>query len=159
MKKLTHILLLVFFFSACEEGQENFTVVDNYIEEDLQEYFESFKQEAAKYNIEIDYEDLRIDGYIRNIRERGVAGQCQTFEGGLNAVVISSAYWNTIEGLQREFLVYHELGHCALDREHLDESDENGLCKSIMYSGGNVCNLNYNRRTKEEYLSELFTNL
>lgn len=159
MKKIFHILLIVLFFSACEEGQENFTVVENFIDDDLQQYFDSFKEEAAKFDIAIDYEEMRIDGYLREIRERGVAGQCQTFEGGLNAVIISPSYWETINSTQREFLIYHELGHCALDREHLDESSSNGACKSIMTSGSNVCRLNYNSRTKEDYLEELFTNL
>lgn len=159
MKRIFHIFLLVSLTTACDSGKENFTVVENYIDPELQEYFDSFKAEAAKYDIKVDYEALRVDGYIRNINERGVAGQCQTFEDGLNAVIISPNYWNRIEGLQREFLVYHELGHCILDRVHIDDANPDGTCKSMMHSGNDQCVLNYSRRTKDEFLKELFTNL
>jgi len=159
MKATFYILISALIITACNSGEENLIVVENYIEVDLQQYFDSFKVEAAKFGISVDYQAQRVDGYIRNINDRGVAGQCQTFEGGLSAVIISPSYWNSIEGLQREFLVYHELGHCILARDHLDEPNADGTCKSLMSSGSEDCFLNYNNRTKEEYLEELFTNL
>jgi hypothetical protein len=36
-------------------------------------------------------------------------------------VLINEQYWNssTTNNTQREYIVFHELGHCALDRTHL----------------------------------------
>lgn len=159
MKKIFYILFIGIMMTACSTSEPEEIVVENFIDDELSQYFESFREEAAKYDIDVDYTELRIDGYLQNITERGVAGQCQRFEGGLSAVIVEPSYWNTIDGLEREFLVYHELGHCVLGREHTDEAAPNGVCTSIMTSGSQDCRINYISRTRAEYLTELFTNL
>lgn len=159
MKKIFYILILGLLTSACSEIEPEEIVVDNFIDDELSQYFESFKEEAAMFDIDVNYADLRIDGYLQNIPERGVAGQCQRFEGGLSAVIVEPAFWNSIDGLEREFLVYHELGHCVLGREHTNEAAPNGVCRSIMTSGSPDCRINYISTTRADYLTELFTNL
>ena len=49
-------------------------------------------------------------------------------------------------------MIFHELGHCVLDREH-DDSYQGGKKSSLMHSsiGGHVY-----KRYEEEYLDELF---
>ncbi len=56
----------------------------------------------------------------------------------------------------REFVVFHELGHCDLGRDHRDEAFDNGVCVSIMRSGLGDCRDYYHPRTREGYLDELF---
>lgn len=152
------ILSVLSFCFACSKGNQPETfVVEHFIDNRLSIYFDSFKTEAAKRNLVIDYEEMEIDGYIQFIRERGVAGQCQSYVDGSTRVQISPSYWQTATDLQKEFLVFHELGHCALKREHLDEADENGTCKSMMNSGGQFCDVNYTELTREGFIDELFS--
>ena len=152
------ILSVLSFCFACSKGKgPEVVVIEHFIDSRLDVYFDSFRAEAAKRGIDIDFEEMEIDGYIQFIRERGVAGQCQTYVDGATRVQISPSYWNTATDLEKEFLIFHELGHCALKREHLDEANEDGTCKSMMNSGGQFCDVNYSESTRESYIEELFS--
>lgn len=57
---------------------------------------------------------------------------------------------------QLEILVYHELGHCVLMREHIDESFENGMPYSIMRQAAfNVNEVEFFKVNREYYIKEL----
>lgn len=156
--KFLIFLSIISLCVACSKGNErNIVVVEHFIDSRLNDYFESFKNEAVKRNIQIDFEEMGIDGYIQSIRESGVAGQCQTYVDGSSRVQISPSYWRGASDLEREFLVFHELGHCALKRDHLDEANEDGTCMSMMNSGGEFCLVNYSAFTREQYIEELFS--
>jgi len=141
---------------ACLDDEPEPIFLDHFIDERLVPYFDAFQEEAKTRGFDYDFKALRVDGYIQRIRENGVAGQCQAYESGQLAVVVQPIYWDNISEQDKEFLIFHELGHCILDREHFDDSNADGTCKSIMNSGGLFCDINYNDRTREEYLDELF---
>ncbi len=158
--KLTVFLVLFTLMLSCtEENSDESRAVDSFVDDKLYEYFESFKQEAELRSVDINFELLNVEGYIDDIQDRGVAGQCQTYVNGNRAVVMDESYWNKSSDLVREFLVFHELGHCVLGREHLDTESANGNCNSIMHSGSSGCDLDYTARTRDDFLDELFTNL
>jgi len=159
LRSITILAILSLLLACREEAIEELNAVDHYVDDRLFEYFDNFKAEAAKRNIKVDYEAMNVEGVISNIPERGIAGQCQTYENGNKAIVIDKSYWNRVSDLKREFLVFHELGHCVLDRDHLDDTNTDGSCFSIMNSGGAACSLNYTMLTREALLEELFTNL
>ena len=114
-------------------------------------------QTAAIRNVVIDYEALKISGDIRIISTPNVIGQCIHTEKEPNTVVVDKFYWDTADDLEREFLVFHELGHCALNRGHLDDSDAHGDCISMMTSGTGLCHINYTQATRTSLLDELFS--
>ena len=127
------------------------------VDEPLQEYFDRFAAEGAIRNVVIDYEALKISGDIRIISTPNVIGQCIHTEKEPNTVVVDKFYWDTADDLEREFLVFHELGHCALNRGHLDDSDAHGDCISMMTSGTGLCHINYTQATRTSLLDELFS--
>jgi len=157
-RTMVSLFLLTFLLACGEDTDQDIHAVDNHVDARLVGYFESFRADAEKWDIEVDYAAMNVKGYIENISDRGVAGQCQTYVNGNKAVVFDEAYWNKSANLKKEFLVYHELGHCILGRDHLDDSNRKGDCKSIMNSGGTSCILNYTAVTREAFLEELFTN-
>lgn len=53
---------------------------------------------------------------------------------------------------QRVVLMFHELGHCDLDRDHTEEKRENGTPKSIM----NKYIFSYDPVDEQYYFDELF---
>ena len=52
---------------------------------------------------------------------------------GHKDIVIKQPYWNTLGDYGREQLIFHELGHCALNRDHDNNKDIYDCPMSIMY--------------------------
>jgi hypothetical protein len=151
---LTAVLLSasLLIIGSCAKDEEPEYLIDA----PLQEYFDRFAAEAALRNIVIDYEEMMISGDIRIITSQNVIGQCGHTEKEPNIVIVDKFYWDVANDLEREFLVFHELGHCALKRGHLDDSDAQGDCVSMMTSGTGACHINYTATTRTGLLDELF---
>ncbi len=130
--------------------------IEYFVDSSLTEYFDRFAGEAAERGVVVDYVADPVNGYIRVITSQGVIGQCAHKEDEPNTVIIDKFYWDSASELEREFLVFHELGHCVLDREHLDNSDGQGFCVSIMTSGTGFCTIRYTAANRESMLDELF---
>ena len=74
--------------------------------------------------------DVTFDPYVKKFEENcnvvstvpvmfkelpeGVLGACRN----KIVVVINPNYWHHVSEDEREFLIFHELGHCVLDRRH-----------------------------------------
>jgi len=80
-------------------------------------------------------------------------------------IEIDKTYWNDISkyagaDLMKEDLIFHELGHGLLNRDHLNAILENGDWKSIMCGGDKVnnrpWNINYRGIRRAYYINELF---
>ena len=153
MKRLLYTLTIMCLLFNCNKDEAGPQEV--VIEEALQVYFENFQIEAAERGIQIDFEQAQVGGTIASI-PGGVLGQCQFNSNAPDRIVIDQNYWNRISAIKREFIVFHELGHCILDRRHLDDTNQNGDCVSMMHSGEGGCRNNYNAITRTEYLDELF---
>lgn len=119
-------------------------------------YFYKFSDEAEKRGIVIDWAEENISTVLTKLDE-GAVGQCLTYEKGKNLINIDLAYWNKSDPNEREFLIFHELGHCVLKRSHLNLSKSDGTCVSMMNSGESSCHKNYTSSTRENYLNELFS--
>ena len=151
MKKFILLLLIsTVLLSACSK-EANYVV-----EEEISVYFEKFEAAAAERGHEIDLKAIHIEGYFSDIEANGVVGQCKTYSDGTHDIVIEKTYWNRKNDLEKEYLIFHELGHCVLNREHLDNQDQQGNCISMMQSGTSNCDDNYTTSTIENYLDELF---
>ena len=146
-KYLFALLILSLFISSCgdDDGLD--------IAAPLLPYFESFKAEAAERGIDVDYEALGISGFIGGISSQGVIGQCNPEN---NAVTIDRIFWASFDEDGKELIVYHELGHCVLKRQHCDKINPDQTCHSIMHSSEDLCDNNYNQSTREEFIDELF---
>ena len=126
------------------------------VDESLWTYFERFEEEGRQRGIAIDLRSARITGMLEEIERNRVLGQCNYRRGNQNHVTVDEGFWNQTSDLGREFVVFHELGHCFLLRDHLESAFANGACTSIMRSGTGSCRDNYNRFTRDAYLEELF---
>jgi len=155
---MKYIFILFFalgFATGCGEDEPEF-----FIEEDLQDIFNTFAEEAASRGVVIDYESLNIMAQLRSIgvnARAGTAGFCRSSENGSREVVVDRNFWNSAGPLQQELVVYHELGHCVLGLGHTDDLDDRGNCTSIMHSTVNFCEESFNSMTRSDYLDELFS--
>lgn len=80
-------------------------------------------------------------------------------------IQIDRTYWNEISNypgadVMKEDLIFHELGHGLLNRNHLNDVLENDDWKSLMCGGTQVnnrpWNINYRGIRREYYINELF---
>lgn len=133
------------------------TIQKSHVDKRLRELFDLFNREARERGKRVDAYNL-VHAIFKELPQ-GVAGRCVTnYMGGLELhhIEISPSYWSRAGYWEKEFLIFHELGHCILGRRH-DNSDKDGICKSIMYAGGSVpCDISYNEATRGAYLDELF---
>ncbi len=146
------IVMSSMIFCSCGKDDGRFQEVDDR----LVYLFEAFEEEAEQRGVSINLDT--IEGNISQIIDPGILGLCQYAQndGELNTITIDNRTWAESDSQFREFVVFHELGHCVLNRLHLDQQDMSGFCTSIMASGTANCERNYNEFTREEYLDELF---
>ncbi len=82
--------------------------------------------------------------------------------GNQHKIELDRDDWNRMDAQTKEWVVFHELGHCILGRSHINSQLPNGECKSFM-KGGNFdfdCSLNlYSSKWRSFYLDELFNDL
>ncbi len=154
LKSIKLLFLAIFIssiFSCAKDG------LSSEVDTRLQPYFDSFVEEAALRDIAVDLTENRIIARVTDIVGNSVAGSCANSQSDNSYISIDEAYWNAVDNLAREMVVFHELGHCILKRAHLESRDENGDCISLMESGLGNCNLNYTLETRDKMLDELFS--
>lgn len=150
MKTRIYILIgIVLLVSACGD--------DILIDDTLRPYYESFLIEAEKRNVEFQALESFIEMRIGVIEEDPTfLGKCNSNIDDINReVVINVLFWDILSPIEKEKLVFHELGHCLLNRPHRNDKAQTGFCASIMNSSDG-CIDNYSDETREAYLDELF---
>ena len=124
--------------------------------EALWPYFERFEQEAALRGLAIDLVVSDVEGLIDEIHEENVLGECGYSPRFPGRITIDETFWEQANDRGKEFVVFHELGHCELLRGHFEGEFADGTCQSIMRSGIEGCRDNYRTTTRTAYLDELF---
>jgi len=160
--------LLIACFTSCQTDPElalepipdsSQSVIFPLADSALWTHFSEFEAEAEKRGWLIDLNELEISAAIVEISQEHVAGQCTYSSAAPGEVTIDKTFWNSASPLYREFVVFHELGHCVLGRGHEEGVNADGSCISLMRSGVEDCRDNYRGTTRDGYLDELFSEL
>lgn len=97
-------------------------------------YVDSFIESGRVRGIDIDFSDTGLSIQFGEVDDQAAA-ECSelgsAFDGS-HRIIISEEYWNQIDDLEREVIIFHELGHCELGRIHDGQIFSNGDWKSIM---------------------------
>lgn len=151
------VLLASFLFSCAEDP----VVPDVYDVPDLiQPYIDDFILEAQARGIDLEITDLRVE-FASNLESSAgaaAAGLCH-FENNPNRIQLDTTSTNwTFNDQTRELLVFHELGHCVLNRRrHTHKRLPNGNWASMMRaSGEQLYGMTFNNFKREYFLDELF---
>ena len=150
------IISIVLLFTSCNNENEY------RVEEEFEEYVIRFENEASERNLPL---NLHNDGLIIEFADLkdNQAGLCH-YENPIR-IEIDKTYWEAISPTKgadymKENLLFHELGHGILKRDHLNTTLENGDWKSIMCGGDKVdnrpWNINYRGLRRDYYVDELF---
>lgn len=128
MLRLLLLLSVSTMIVGCGEGFRAVTQIDR----DFQPIVEKFEY---IYGVDVDlnmfYQDL--DG--------NVIGVCRS-KTSYREIAVDPEYWDDAKELDRELLVFHELGHCVLDQlVHRNSTLSDGCSGSIMdeYHIGAYC--------------------
>ncbi|MEL7376951.1 MAG: hypothetical protein AAFN65_08335 [Bacteroidota bacterium] len=161
MNKMPFYLLVLMVIFSCQKDEDLPAVVFNDVDPELRPYYEKFLSEAADRGFSYEEESVYLG--FDNLNDSssswsvGLAGICNHIGG--DSALIDRAYWDEIDEVKREMLVYHELGHCLLSREHssdliLDQSLNASLMRAnTLFSGFMDI---YSPYWYKYYLDELF---
>jgi hypothetical protein len=112
---------------------------------EIYEHVETFERACdVRVNLPIDFGSLPPP----------VIGRCY-YSDIYREIELDKDIWPGLDYLQREQLIFHELGHCTLDIDHDNTSLEGGCPASIMYYKlmPQICYKKY----REYYIEELCT--
>lgn len=95
---------------------------DNKTTPELNPYIQKFIERCHQYNVncsKIKAHTMKISSMPWRVRliSKYAIGVCSREH---NQVVIDKDYWEYSSKIEREALVFHELGHCVLDKEHTE---------------------------------------
>ncbi len=143
---LNYFSILAFFLQSCHK--------DN-IPSEFQKYVDSFIAEGAKRGLKLHSDNLTVKF---NPNENG-ASQCTNL--GTQEILINKPFWNSFNELERESLIFHELGHCILGLNHDNCLLLDGTSESMMCGIGGSCSIDYcfypyGGMRREYYLDQLF---
>lgn len=85
-----------------------------------------------------------------------IVGWCIMYSKPLK-IQIDREYFDSSTDLEREQLIFHELGHCVLERDHTKHKDEHKKPMSIMYPY-TLSESTYVSKYRE-YMDELFSDV
>jgi hypothetical protein len=120
---------------------------------ELLTYVKLFEAEASARGIGVDVSSRALSIAFGHVLH---AGSCKP-NALPKIVTIDSSTWTYLTENDKELLVFHELAHCLLGREHANEKLLSGECKSWMRDGPSSCKVNLtNKRWRAYYLDELF---
>lgn len=122
-------------------------------------YIEKFKQEAKSTlkvdsfdvgDIPINFGDTESDLY---------QGVCFVYADGEKEIIIRKSWWQEAGEDYKVSLIFHELGHCRLDRSHKDSvyTLSNGDEYKVSLMNSVILSPNDFKNFYKEYLKELFT--
>ena len=163
--------MLVVGVWACKETAQTIPVapvaaVDDRMKE-VQDLLKKFADEGKARGVSVNTSIIRFQ--FSNVLKDGYWGYCNAAQDAnsnfiidpnkTNLIRLDSTIWRQMSFVEKEWLLFHECGHCALGRIHQNRTFLNGESYSIMSAGdagiygGQV---NYSGFRKNFYLDELF---
>tara|TARA_Y100000034_G_scaffold136409_1_gene212691 strand:- start:3729 stop:4340 length:612 start_codon:yes stop_codon:yes gene_type:complete len=152
-EEILPILLIILFFTVLTIPKE-----ENIPTSELGRMMYNFKNLARKHKIPLKYLK-KIDSVIIRIQgkeETGFnEGQLAHCNFKKNEILINKDEWAKSDYLEKEAILFHELGHCVLNRAHF-HSFANERPISLMYP-------KFSREVyiskRSDYINELFSRL
>lgn len=123
-------ILLIFFLAAIAIGsckKDAPAVYD--VDPAFEDYVQRFITEGAARGVDINFDDTGLLVEFSDQIVNNASGFCYVDQ---YHVVIDKAEWNALTDDQKDFLMFHELGHCVLDRRHRNDQFGDDTWVSMM---------------------------
>lgn len=127
-------LVLLFLITGCGKSLSDFIQMDKakFKKANTNPIFLPFIESfQAEFNLQVN-----VPIVLESIDQRH-AGVCTVYSNGYKEITINKDLWDNYSQEQKEQLVYHELGHCVLNKKHdntLKEYCPNSIMRSYMFS-------------------------
>ncbi len=122
------------------------------------EYIEKFEAHGRTYLKDANFKVGNIPINFLDPKETSVQGICTQYSDGSKEIIIRKEWWEQVSKKYHESLIFHELGHCRLARDHRDEeyedADKSAYKLSLM--NGILVVPGVFEKSEEVYLRELF---
>lgn len=125
-----------------------------FIAPELQPLIAKFVEDGEKYGAKVTIANLSAQ--LTERLEFPVVGDC-TRNGDYPMIRISKSFWETASEANRQLEIYHELGHCILNREHDDAviAENGNIPRSIMNTV--EIDISVFLKNQDYYFCELFS--
>lgn len=167
MSLIRDILFLLILVSTVSCGlptvfqdvkESNFTRQFATSNPEFDSYKAKFEQEGKQRLSEPNFAIGDIPINFGDTEGENYQGICIKYSDGTREIIIKKSWWDQQNQYYRESLIFHELGHCRLDRDHDNHETviNNNSYKTSMMNQYIVAP-NLYRSNKDAYLEELFT--
>jgi len=117
-----------------------------FVDAELEPFYDTFMQKMDCFNKKPGYTSLTM-GISSEPLE--VAGYCQKYNTGEAIIVVDGATFRAINDVNRERIIYHELGHCALGLEHVPGDDLHIMAEAFQEQDSDLFASEYDFRIRE----------
>lgn len=129
MKKIYLIIVVGMVMIGCGKEKTETRDLKVHVDSELEQYALEFEQEMG---VNTDYISMMF-GDLSGLQ----MGLCTSWSDGRREITIDKEYWDEQDDLGKEQLMYHELGHCAMNLSHdaslvLDPNTNQNIEASIM---------------------------
>jgi hypothetical protein len=142
--KIKILISLVLLNIGCGSSG-GYTLNEQYIDPNLQSYVNMFQSDMLAHNKNMPISTSVVFDTAANIvnitGSEYAIGVCEYSQ--LNKVSIDSAFWATASEIERKFLIYHELGHCVLNRVHRNDTADYQFCIGNLQLTKSTCPTGY----------------
>lgn len=156
--RLLITVIFLFLIVSCTTTNQNLVVIEqyhyNYIDSAFHPIVEMFIYEAKSRGRLVDLTNLSMTfGNIRSKKTDKTVGYCARDPLGGMTIKIHIPTWKVMDEYQKEELIFHELAHCLIGRDHCKKKNKHGPI-SMMFP--KLLDSGYYRENREDLLDELF---
>jgi len=122
---LAYIVLTLTLVASCGDQRVPQTSLFHFgtgkevVDEEIRPYFESYVNSAKCLGVPLDYVSLTIQ-FIES--DQDYFGLCKRSSTGINVIDIPRSTWQTMSAPNRLKLIYHEMAHCSLGMDHVEDN-------------------------------------
>lgn len=122
-------------------------------------YVSAFEQEGRVHLNDNNFTAGDVPINFGDTKNTNYDAVCNTYSDSSKEILVDQNWWNSTNETQREIIIFHELGHCRLGRDHDNELYTNtiGETRKISVMNGTIPDSQTYQIYREGYLEELFT--
>jgi hypothetical protein len=144
------VAILIFIFNACKQNIDPAPIPVE-VQDDFKIYVDRFISEGALRGKKVDLSGYKVS-YGDTLKY-----YCGYGFYDKKQVIIRADCWKVLKELDKEILMFHELGHAYLGRLHNNDLLDNGNFKTMMFDGVQFgVYSEYTPEKRKYYLDELF---
>ena len=105
-----------------------------YVDPSLKPYVQMFMSEADNQGMSLHIDNLIV--IFVDLNSATIEAQCESFNNGTvgtPTISVLRSKWDRKSEISKQMIMFHELGHCVLFRQHNNAYTQYGYVYSIMY--------------------------